>query len=41
MFSLTRSVLEPLREMLNKHRDYNVKMAEDAAQHADATRRPP
>ncbi|WP_017905104.1 MCP four helix bundle domain-containing protein, partial [Pseudomonas asplenii] len=38
MIGLTRKVLEPLREILNKHRDYNVKMAEDAAQRADATR---
>ncbi|KPA96609.1 methyl-accepting chemotaxis protein, partial [Pseudomonas asplenii] len=38
MIDLTQKVLEPLREILNKHRDYNVKMAEDAALRADATR---
>ncbi|WP_301151095.1 methyl-accepting chemotaxis protein [Metapseudomonas otitidis] len=38
MIRLTTNVITPLRDMLNAHRDYNVKMANDAAQRADATR---
>ncbi|MCO7552560.1 methyl-accepting chemotaxis protein [Metapseudomonas otitidis] len=38
MISLTQKVIEPLRDQLTKHRDYNVKMATDAGQRAEATR---
>ncbi|WAF83409.1 methyl-accepting chemotaxis protein [Metapseudomonas otitidis] len=38
MISLTKKVIEPLRDQLTKHRDYNVKMATDAGVRAEATR---
>ncbi|BBP83561.1 methyl-accepting chemotaxis protein [Pseudomonas sp. Pc102] len=38
MIHLQSSLIEPLRLQLNKHRDYNVKLATDAGQRAEATR---
>jgi len=38
MIKLTLNVINPLRDTLNKHRDYNVKMANDAGLSAEATR---
>ncbi|MGX5726896.1 methyl-accepting chemotaxis protein [Metapseudomonas otitidis] len=38
MIQLQSSLIEPLRLQLNKHRDYNVKLATDAGQRAEATR---
>ena len=38
MIKLTLNVINPLRDTLNKHRDYNVRMANDAGLSAEATR---
>ncbi|BCG24836.1 methyl-accepting chemotaxis protein [Pseudomonas tohonis] len=38
MIQLQGSVIEPLRNVLNKHRDYNIRMASEAGQRAEATR---
>ncbi|EQM71269.1 methyl-accepting chemotaxis protein [Pseudomonas tohonis] len=38
MIVLQSDVIEPLRNALNKHRDYNIRMATEGGQRAEATR---
>ncbi len=38
MIALQSDVIEPLRNALNKHRDYNIRMATEGGQRAEATR---